>query len=264
MRIPFLLAGVAALVATAHAAPATSPEALRDAVKAAFESGSVEQWKANVETGPMSESDHAVFDQTLRRVFSSRPVIESLELGELPADGIDSVLVGGGRKYTLTLTPTGVINLKFRSGKNVNEIALPYAKTAAGVYKLSTLHGENLDWKGDPDRSYFVTVKNTGDAAVTVRVKYNASGVDIDKTYAGVKVKKIELPAQYVSSVEVIRAGDAAGDTTLNIACQGIGDSNELKQVYSSEKLSRAGTILFTRKLPGESAKTPTPAAPAK
>lgn len=262
MRIPILAAGVAALVATAHAAPATSPEALRDAVKAAFESGSLERWKSNVETGPMSESDHAVFDQTLRRVFASRPVIESLELGELPADGIDSVLIGGGRKYTLTLTPTGVINLRFRSGKNVNEIALPYAKNAAGVYKLSTLHAENLNWKGDADRSYFVTVKNTGDATVTVRVKYNASGVDIEKTFTGVTAKKIELPAQYVSSVEVIRTGEAAGDTTLHIACQGIGDSNELKQVYSSEKLSRAGTILFTRKPPGKP--TPAPIPPAK
>lgn len=258
MRIPSLFSGIAAvaLVSAAHAAPATTPEALRDAVKSAFESGSVEQWKSNVEVGALTPSDHLVLDGTLRRIFASKPVLEKIELGELPEEGIDSVLIGGGRKYRLTLVPTGVINLRFRSGKASNEIALPYAKTASGEYKLATLHAENLDWKGQPDRSYFVTVKNTGDDTVTVRVRYNASGVDVEKTSKVGKVRKLELPAQYVESVEVIRTGDKPGDTTLNIACQGVGDAADLKPIYTSEKLSRAGTILFTRPKRGE-----TPAA---
>ena len=144
----------------------------------------------------------------------------------------------------------------------MNELALPYGKVQDG-FKLGTLHGENLAWKGPEDRAFHIRVKHTGAPEdIVIRVKYNASGVDLEKRVSG-RTPDIVVPAQFVDSVEVERTGDTPGETTLDISCQGVGDVNELKSVYASEKLTKAGTITFKRKA-AESAPVPTPAPVAK
>lgn len=251
MRLSHLLPVVFTLAAAPFAAAESSvtatPEALRDAVKAAFEARSVSAWMANVGGTPLKEMDILNLDRTLAQLFAARPVVESVELGEL-VDGFDPVLVGGGRKYTMTLTPIGVINLKFSIGGKSKSIALPYGKVD-GVYKLGTLSSEKIAWRGPEDRAYYITVTHTGEPGdIAVTVKYNASGVDLVKRTGG-RTSRIIIPAQYVDSVEIVRA-DGPGETSLDIACDGVGDANTRVKVYSSEKLRKAGTITFRRKPP--------------
>jgi hypothetical protein len=248
MRHPLLLSGVAALVAAPFASASTAtPEALRDAVKSAFEARSVSEWKKNIGGTPLNEADILILDQTLTQLFSAKPVVESVEVGEL-VDGFDPVLVAGGRKYVMTLTPVGVINLKFRIGGKSNSIALPYGKVADG-YKLGTLSGEKIVWKGPEDRAFYLAVDHTGAPGdITVIVKYNASGVDLEKRVSG-RTSRLVIPAQHIDSVEVVRTG-GPGETSLEITSAGVGDANARVKVYASEKLRKAGTITFRRKAP--------------
>lgn len=243
--VPVLAALVAAPVVRAAA---SSPEALLAAVKTAFEARSVPDWIANVETGPLTAQESDILDRTLRGVYSVKPTVESIDLAPLPED-FDNVLVGGGRRYTLTLKAEGVIRLAFRTGPHVQTLLLPYGKAGAG-YKLGTLHGESLGWKGPDDRSFFVKVRHTGSPDdISILVKYNASGVDLVKRVSG-KTPNITVPAQYVDTVTVERKADSAGTTELAISCQGSDDSNDVKSVYSSPTLEKGGTIAFERKKP--------------
>lgn len=251
MRLSLLITGVAAIAAapfaSAESASTATPEALRDAVKSAFEARSVSEWKKNIGGTPLSEADILILDQTLTQLFAAKPVVESVEVGEL-VDGFDPVLVAGGRKYVMTLAPVGVINLKFRIGGKSNSIALPYGKVADG-YKLGTLSGEKINWKGPEDRAFHLAVNHTGAPGdITVTIKYNASGIDLEKRVSG-RTSRLVIPAQYIDSVEVVRSG-GPGETSLDIASAGVGDANDRVKVYSSEKLRKAGTISFHRKAP--------------
>lgn len=236
-------------VARPSAAPlAKTPEALRDAVRAAFENRSVPDWLASVELDKVSQTEIDLLDRTLRQMFSVKPALVSLEVEALPAD-FDPAQVAAGRRYALTLKPEGVLRLVFRAVNADNVLLLPYGKSGDG-YRLATLHGESLGWKGPDDRAFFVKVKHTGAPGdIVVVIRYNASGVDLVKRVGGL-TPNITFPAQYVDSVEVVRKDDSTGSTILDISCQGTGDANDVKSVYVSPTLDKPGTILFERKKP--------------
>lgn len=234
-------ASAAPMILSAPSANET-PEALRDAVRKAFEARSVDAWIANIGGAPLGEADRIVLEGTLKRIFEASPVFESAELVDLP-DELEPLLVAGGRKYMMTLTPEGAILLKFRIGKRSTEIALPYGRFEGG-YKLATLRGENLNWRGPEDREYTLDIRHSGEPSdIGVVVHYNASGVDLVKRVRG-KVTKLVLPAQYIERVELERTG-GKGVTSFEISCIGTGDANARVKVFTSENLHRAGSLKF-------------------
>ena len=121
--------------------------------------------------------------------------------------------VAMGRRFEPTHPADGMLKLvnKSKDPRSSSSMEMAYA-VIDGSYYLVTVKSTDLGWKGRPDKSLNVMVLGAGQDKVKVHLKYNASGVDLERDQGASAI----FPGQYVSEVTVKSDSDDV-DVTLRL-----------------------------------------------
>ena len=227
-RLQKILASLPAalLIALTAAFAAEPPDA--DAFTTAFKKAIVER----DEKAMLAFADSEAMGESLKKLFEN-PDVFAVSLGPLPADFIP-FFIKNGKRYEPSHPPQGMVTISVRQESGLTSNRLVYA-IVDGAYKIVSTKVTDLDWKGPPDASLSFSVEGFGTEGASVKVKFNASGVDVEQTYLE---PSGGLWAQYISEIEVTTENPQA-DMVLKVIREG-------KVIYTSEPLKGAGTIVYS------------------
>ena len=229
------LAILLALSIRAWSADITTESAFTEAIKAALTTKSAEKLNAIIYTSGMSEADKARAAKAQERILDGRE-IEGITLAELPKDFVSTFIVQG-MKYEPTAQPSGLVKIDFKkTGSAVNSMSMPYA-IIKGAYHLLTTKSTDLKWTGPADVSIGFMVMGKGQDKVSVRGKFNASGVDMERSFKG---SSSTIFGQHFSEITVT-SDDPETDVTLRV----LENRNE---IFKSEPLKGKGVITYKKK----------------
>ena len=222
-----------------------TPEALADSLKKAFESRDLALWKKQVQAEGLTAAEVTEYDRAMVGVFFGKAALRDIAVDTLP-DGFEHTRVADGKKHSFTLKPSqllGVITLRLRTAKAETELTLPYGRVGDS-FKLAAARSEPLPAQKIPDARHSVEFSHSGAAEdITVRIRYTASGVKLEKCVSG-RLPVIAITAQHIDSVQLERGGDD-GVTELRIRRE-IAPAGWAVD-YTSEKLTAAGRLLYER-----------------
>lgn len=227
-----LLAGLfIALSAPNYAADQPDPDVFTETLKKAI----IEQ-----DTGTLLSfaDDEGLTGEARQRQIESLKVtypstnVFSVSLGPLPVD-FPPFFIMNGKRYEPTHPPVGIVTISFRQESGLTSKQLAYA-VVDGKYKIVATKSIPLDWKGPPDASLGYIVEGPGAESAVVKVKFNASGVDMERTFHGAS---ISLWGQHISEIEVT-TDDPKASLLLKILRDG-------REIYKSETLTGAGKIVY-------------------
>lgn len=169
--------------------------------------------------------------ESLKVTYPSTNVF-AVSLGPLPVD-FPPFFIMNGKRYEPTHPPVGIVTISFRQESGLTSKQLAYA-IVDGKYKIVATKGTQLDWKGPNDSSLGYILEGTGAEGAVVKIKFNASGVDLERTFHGAA---INLWGQHFSEIEV-----TVDDPKASLALKVLRDG---KEIYKSETLTGAGKILY-------------------
>lgn len=205
------------------AAAADTPEAFT----AAFQKAIVEKDEKTLNSFADSEGT----GEALKKLFEN-PDVFSVSLGALPPDFLP-FFIKDGKRYEPTHPPAGMVTVSVRQVGGLTSSRFVYA-IVDGAYKIVSTKVTDLDWKGPPDANLGYSVEGFGTENVTVKIKFNASGVDVEQLYLE---PSGGIWAQYISEIEAATENPQA-DFVLKIIREG-------KVIYTSERLKGAGKIVY-------------------
>jgi hypothetical protein len=228
-----LLMGFSLLSIWPASATPTTPDAFIAALKSAIAAKSADQLLALTCTAGMNEGDKkqtALMDQIL---LFAHPVTK-ISLAPLP-DNFWTVAIANGKKYEMTAPPKGQVLIQFvnESGNGSNSALLPYA-LIDGNYFLTGGKTTDLGWKGPPDKTLSFMVMGQGTNGIKVDAKWNASGVEQERTFTS---GSSGFMGQYFESVTVV-CSDPSANLTLTLMANG-------KDIVPS--LTGKGTITYKK-----------------
>lgn len=219
-----LLAALVLALSTAAAQEDPNAEAFTETFKKAI----VERDEKTL----LSFADSASMGDALKKLFEE-PNVFAVSLGPLPPD-FTPFFIKDGKRYEPTHPPKGVVTISVRRDDGLTSNRLAYA-IVDGSYKIVSTKVVDLDWKGPPDASLGFSVEGFGADRVVVKTKFNASGVDVEQTFAE---PYGAFWGQSISEVEV-EAESPQTDIVLKIIRDG-------KIIYKSEPLKGAGKITYS------------------
>jgi hypothetical protein len=219
----------------ASPAPKTKEDFLA-AVKGAYEAQDKKRVHALTWEAGMSDFERNQEQQTLDMMVYNKGV-QKVYFQELPPDFMDTP-VAWGRRIEPTHKPDGIITVDEMpsNGQESTSIAMPYA-CIDGTFYLITAKSTDLQWKGPRDHTLNVSVTGTGADKVKIHVKYNASGVDLERDQSS---PSNAFPGQYVSEVRVTSASDEA-DVKLRLL------DETGKAYYESARLKGRGEVVYRK-----------------
>ena len=222
--IRHLVAALLLTVAAALASDKPDPDVFTGAIKKAI----VEK----DEKALVGLADSEALAKALKTLFEN-PDVFAVSLGALPADFLPFV-IKDGKRYEPSHPPEGMVTISVRQDSGLTSNRYVYS-LVGGAYKIVSTKITDLGWKGPPDTGLSYSVEGFGTEAVSVKIKFNASGVDVEQLYLE---PSGGFWAQYISEIEVTTANPQA-DFVLKVIREG-------RVIYTSERLNGPGKILYT------------------
>ncbi len=211
----------------------STPEEFITTYRTACQEKSIEKLNAITYMAGLSESDKKQMTEDAGRNFNEGKIVE-VSLAPLPPD-YQSTDVGYGIKTELNHPAFGCIKILYKENNGTVGTLTPYA-IIGGHYFLLGSKNTDLGWKGPKDRFISFSVDGKGRDKVQITGKWNASGVEMEKSfhrsYCGVA-------GQYFENVTVTSMEDDA-DITLVLYVAG-------RKVYESQPLKGKGTLLYEK-----------------
>jgi hypothetical protein len=222
------------LSVTCRADPPKTKEEFLAAVRAAYQAQDVRRVHELTWEKGMSDFDKNQEQQMLDMMVYNNG-IESVSFQPLPADFMDTP-VAWGRRIEPTHPAEGIIQVdeKPKEKDSASSVSMPYAVIDGGYY-LVTAKTTDLGWKGPQDKTLNVTVTGAARGDVKIHVKYNASGVDLERDQSS---PSSAFPGQYISEVTV-RSDRDGTDVTLEL----LGEKG--RAYYKSAPLKGKGEIHY-------------------
>lgn len=214
-----------------------TPEEFLVAVRAAVEAKSPEQLMALTYTEGMSEKDKETVLRTNAKVFADAAV-ETVGYEEIP-EGQEFVHITRGRKIEPTAEPAGMVKVAYVRGKeskpgfSPDSLSLPYV-LINGEHRLMGVKVTDLGWTGPEDKSFSVILLGKGAGEAKTLVRWNASGVDLEKTFTRTS---INLSGQFIKEV-MVTSDREDGDVLMQIR-------KGVEKIYESERLQGKGSLIF-------------------
>jgi hypothetical protein len=226
---------LAALPTILHGQPASQAD-FTAAVRSAIQEKSWPKMLALTYTVGLSASDKLQM-QMLQHVYFGRAGIADMSFEPFPQRGTGMITVMGGKKWEPTYPPAGLLKITFQNTGSGGPIsfAIPYA-IIDGHYFLTASKSTDLGWKGPPDHGLTVMAMSTSPGGISLDVKWNASGVEQERTTPNVS---LNMMGQYIEHVTATCTNNT-GTTTLTITDAG-------KDIYHSQPLTGKGTLEYTK-----------------
>jgi hypothetical protein len=224
---PFIPGAIAA--ETADSAQFTS------SLKAAITEKDDQKLDALIYFDGASPEDKQRMSGMLRMTLLNGMDVDEISLEPLPSD-FDSILIVRGQKIEPTATPKGMIKVTFKgAGQGPKESSTAYTLVDSKLF-LVGMKSTDLGWKGPPDRNIGFSVVGTGSEEVQIQGVWNASGVQLKKTF---KERSITFWGQYFEELNVTSGNDDC-DVTISITEDG-------KEIYS-QPLKGKGSLQYKKK----------------
>lgn len=237
-----LLGLVAWLSFSLSAAAAPSLDALVAEVRAAMEAKDAAKLEALTHTAGMNDVELARLRASLAASVGGDPV-EKVDAAPLDPDDPEEFIYEG-RRYSLTAKPAGMVRVwrKVVGGGTFTEGT--YHGVVNGEHRLLGYKSQDLGWKGPEDRLIGFTISSYQQADLrSIRARYNASGVDFERT---TKAASLVSRAQRLDEVSFESASDAfEGEVVVSV---------DGKEVTRSEKFRGKGPFVYRPDLPKPSA----------
>ncbi len=219
-----------------HAEETPDPDVFTETLKKAIIEQDTETLLTFADSEGLTGEARKRQEESLKVTYPGTNVF-SVSLGPLPVD-FPPFFIMNGRRYEPTHPPAGIVTISFRQESGLTSKQLAYA-IVDGRYKIVATKSTQLDWKGPPDASLGFIIEGPGSEGAVVKVKFNASGVDMERTFHGAA---INLWGQHFGEVEVTNE-DPKASLVLKVLRDG-------KEIYKSETLKGAGKILYTGDAP--------------
>jgi hypothetical protein len=185
----------------------------------------------------MSEQDIAMSARSNQRLAQFRGEIKNVTIKPLPKD-FETTTVANGRKIEMTGAPSGLIEAEFTSDGPMGASASSTPFTIIdGVYYIVGPKISDLGWKGPPDKNIGFMVVGQGAEKAHIDVAWNASGVDLSRTFSETAST---FWGQYIRSVTVTSDSEEASFKLMIL--------EDGKTIYSSDPLNGKGTLEYKRK----------------
>lgn len=181
-----------------------------------------------------SQEDKRRMTAMLRMTLMNGKDVDEISVVPLPSE-FDSVLVVRGRKTEPTAPPKGMIKVTFMGeGQGPKESSIAYA-VVEGKFFLVGMKSTDLGWKGPPDKNIGFSVVGQGSAGLQIHGVWNASGVQLKKTF---KEGSITFWGQHFEELSVTSDNEDC-DVTVTITEDG-------KAIYS-EPLKGKGVLQYKK-----------------
>lgn len=233
MKIPAALI-LSLVISSLCAFAQDTPDTFVKAVEEALNEKSAAKFDALLYTIGMSDADMQMVKRSQQHLLNN-PGVDTIELAPLPAD-FQSVFIMRGKRIEPTALPIGIVKIKLKqAGNGMGSISFPYA-TVDGRFYLIGAKSTDLNWKGPEDKSIGYMIMGKGQDAVKGTVKWNASGVDLEKAISS---PSLSFSGQYIDEVTIMSDSDDT-DVTITIMDGG-------KQIFQSAPLKGKGTQSYKR-----------------
>lgn len=237
------------------AAPPTSKDAFVAAVRAAYASKDPKQIEKQLDAltwkQGMSDYDRKEEDTTLQA--EAQATLKSISLEPLPLNKLalaksaidfEKPIIAYGRRYELTAKPMGIVQIEFTSkssGSDTSSLTSQMAYSVIdGTYYILGTKSTDLGWKGPEDQQFRMALDGVGEKDATFHIKYNASGVDLERDNDG---PNLIIPCQFISEVTVTSTNDK---TDLKLLIDTM-ENGKMKRVYESKPLKGTGQIVYKK-----------------
>jgi hypothetical protein len=233
MKIPAILL-LSMLMSPLAAFAQDTPATFVKAVEEALNERSAPKFEALVYIEGMSDADKEM-TRKMQKYTLENPGIDTIELQPLPAD-FQSVFIVRGKRIEPTALPVGVLKIQYKkSGNGTQASTIPYATVNGRFYLIGT-KSTDLNWTGPEDKNIGYMIIGKGQGAVKGTVKWNASGVDLERAISS---PSLSFLGQYIDEVTITSDSDDT-DVTLTIMDGG-------KQIFQSAPLKGKGTQSYKR-----------------
>jgi hypothetical protein len=185
----------------------------------------------------MSQQDMAMSARSNQRLVQFRGEIEDIAIKPLPKT-FEATTVANGRKIEMTGAPIGLIVAEFtiEGPMGASASSTPFT-VIDGVYYIVGPKISDLGWKGPPDKNIGFMVVGQGADNAQIVVAWNASGVDLSRTFSETSST---FWGQYIDSVTVTSDSENAAFKLMIME-----DGNT---IYTSESINGKGTLEYKRK----------------
>jgi hypothetical protein len=214
----------------------STPDALATALQDALATKDALKLAALADTAGLPERDLTQHEQTIRELAALGPVF-SLSLGELPPDLPESFVVNG-RRFAPSHPPVGVLTVTFKTPDGLTSRKIPYT-VVEGRHLMVSTRSWRLPWSGPPDHQIKFALSGPGSDSAEVRVRYNASGLDQERT---IRSDAAGFWGQYFHEVSA-RITHPAAKVRLTVWEDG-------KTVFTSDLQQGPGTVAYKRAAP--------------
>ncbi|MGH8045684.1 MAG: hypothetical protein ACREKL_00430 [Chthoniobacterales bacterium] len=214
--LPLTLGIAAVLFIHIASAEITSDKALLDAMRTIMTEKSETKLDALTYKEGMSDADKQMFARMRKYIFQDGE-IETITLEPLP-DRMRGPAIMNGKKLEPTCEPVGLIKIKYKTTKDGDGMSTSAAYGKVGdAYWLIGTKATDLHWKGPPDKPIGYMIMGAGQNKISVSIKYNVSGVDLEQKDTSASMS---FYGQYISSV-TIKSSDPDADLTLTLRDNG-------------------------------------------
>jgi hypothetical protein len=219
----------------AIAAEADGAAKFKDNLRAAITKKDNQKLEELIYSEGSSPADRQRMSSMLRMMLLNGKEVEEISLEPLPSD-FDTVLIVRGQKLEPTATPVGMVKVSLKGdGPSPTQSSSAYA-IVEGRFLFVGLKSTDLGWKGPPDKNIGFSVVGTGSAELQIHGVWNASGVQLKKTF---KERSITFWGQHFEEINVTSGNDDC-DVTVTITEDG-------KDVHS-ETLKGKGVLQYKKK----------------
>jgi len=185
----------------------------------------------------MSEQDMAMSAHSNHRLAQFSGEIKNVTIKPLPED-FETSTVANGRKIEMTGAPEGLIEAEFASDGPMGASASSTPFTVIdGIYYIVGPKTSDLGWKGSPDKNIGFMVLGHGADTARIFVEWNASGVDLSRTFSEAGST---FWGQHIRSVTVTSDSEEASFKLMIL--------EDGKTIYTSDPINGKGTLEYKRR----------------
>lgn len=211
-----------------------TPETFLKSVAEALNEQNAAKLDALLYTVGMSEADKQMVKSSQQHLLNN-PGVDTIELQPLPED-FQSVFIVHGKRIEPTALPAGIVSIKYKqAGNGMTSISFPYA-TVEGRFYLIGARSTDLNWKGPEDKNIGFMILGKEADKLKGKVKWNASGVDLEKP---ITTSSVSFLGQYIEGVTITSDHDDT-DVTITILENG-------NPIFKSDPLKGKGTLEYKR-----------------
>lgn len=236
MKICRLIFIFLSLVSPCLAQPPKTKDDFVTAVRSAYEAKDLKRIHGLTWESGISDWDRKMQDQMLPMMLNTIKGTGKATWEPVPSDFMD-VQIAGGRSIEPTHPADGMLklDLKTENPQSSASIEVPYAVIDGGYY-IVTSKSTDIGWKGPKDKTLNVMVLGQGMEKVGVHVRYNASGVEMERDQGPSRL----FPGQYIEEVTV-----TSNDDDVDVTLQLVNEQGD--PYYKSEPLKGKGQIHYKK-----------------